>query len=135
MTIDQLLSAHLEYLGTNIERWLELLTDDAVVEFPYAGSLGVPARLEGRDAIRRYFVETIAKFKDLTFTDVRRYPTLDPDVALMEVHGSATILPAGLPYEQDYVILVKARGGRIALYREYWNPLPAIAPFGIEVKR
>jgi ketosteroid isomerase-like protein len=135
MTIDQLVTAHLERIGTDIERWLELLAADAVVEFPYAGSLGIPPRLEGRDAIRRYFVETIAGFEGLTFTDVRTHVTSDPDVALVEVHGAAHITATGRRYEQDYVMLVKARQGRIALYREYWNPLPAIAAFGMEAKR
>ena len=27
-------------------------------------------------------------------------------------------------------MVVRARGGRIVEYREYWNPLPAIEAFG-----
>ncbi|KFA88014.1 nuclear transport factor 2 family protein [Archangium violaceum] len=127
-----LLDAHLELIPSDIGRWLELFTDDAVVEFPYAAGLGLPERLEGREAIRQYFMDTPKHFLGLTFTNVRRYPTTEPDVALAEAHGSATIAATGSTYEQDYVMLVKARNGRISLYREYWNPVPGIRAFGGE---
>jgi hypothetical protein len=125
-----LLNAHLQLIGTDIERWLGLFAEDAVVEFPYARSLGLPERLEGLEAIRRYFVETPKHFRGLVFTNVRPYLTTDPEVALAEVHGSATIAVTGRQYEQDYFMLVKARDGRIALYREYWNPILGLEAFG-----
>jgi hypothetical protein len=124
------LDAHLQLIGTDIERWLGLFAEDAVVEFPYARSLGLPERLEGLEAIRRYFVETPKHFRGLVFTQVRRYLTDDPEVALAEVHGSATIAVTGRQYEQDYIMVLKARAGRIALYREYWNPLVGLEAFG-----
>lgn len=126
------MDAHLELIRTDIERWLELFTDDAVVEFPYAAGLELPQRLEGREAIRRYFADTPKHFQGLVFTNVRRYRTTAPDVALAEAHGSATIAVTGSGYEQDYVMLVKTRDGRISLYREYWNPLPGLRAFGGE---
>jgi hypothetical protein len=127
-----LLDAHLELIRTDLERWLELFTDDAVVEFPYAAGLELPQRLEGREAIRRYFADTPKHFQGLVFTNVQRYRTTDPDVALAEAHGSATIAVTGSGYEQDYVMLVKTRDGRISLYREYWNPIPGLRAFGGE---
>lgn len=127
-----LLDAHLDLIGTDIERWLELFADDAVVEFPYAPQLGLPERLEGREAIRQYFAETPKHFRGLVFTKVQRYLTTDPEVALAEAHGSATIAVTGNPYEQDYVMMVKTREGKISLYREYWNPLPGLKAFGGE---
>lgn len=131
-TAGMLMDAHLALIGTDIERWLELFAEDAVVEFPYARDLNLPGRLEGRAAIRTYFGDTPKHFLGLTFTNVRRYLTTDPDVALAEVHGSATIAVTGSPYEQDYVMLVQARNGRISLYREYWNVIPALKAFGGE---
>ena len=44
MTIDQLLSAHLEHIGTNIERWLELFAVIATVEFPVITAFGMEAK-------------------------------------------------------------------------------------------
>ncbi|KYG03215.1 phenazine biosynthesis protein, partial [Sorangium cellulosum] len=120
----QALDALLDLIVRDIEGWLALFADDATVEFPYATALGVPGRFEGKEAIRRYFQGTIERFRDLSLRDVRRYPTTDPDVALAEVHGSAIILPSGKRYEQDYVMVVATRDGKVVRYREYWNPAP-----------
>ena len=124
------LDAHLALIGRDMEAWLDLFADDATVEFPYAPALGVPALLEGKAAIRRYFEGALESFRDLTLGEVRRHPTTDPDVALAEAHGSATILPAGKRYEQDYVMMVQTRNGKIVRYREYWNLGPVIEAFG-----
>ncbi|WP_426756771.1 nuclear transport factor 2 family protein [Myxococcus sp. Y35] len=125
-----LMDAHLALIGTDIERWLGLFAEDAVVEFPYAPSLGAPERLVGREAIRGYFAETPKHFLGLVFSNVRRYLTTDPDVAIAEVHGSATIALTGKPYEQDYILVLKSREGRIVHYREYWDPILGLRAFG-----
>ncbi|WP_438027204.1 nuclear transport factor 2 family protein [Sorangium sp. So ce233] len=130
LTAAQALDAHLALIGRDLERWLDLFADDAVVEFPYAPALGAPAVLEGKAAIRRHFEGILERFRDLSLRDARRYPTTDPDVALAEVHGSAIILPAGRRYEQDYVMLVATRNGKVVRYREYWNPASALEAFG-----
>ncbi|KYG07453.1 phenazine biosynthesis protein [Sorangium cellulosum] len=126
----QALDALLDLVVRDIEGWLALFADDAIVEFPYATALGVPGRFEGKAAIRRHFQGTIERFRDLSLRDVRRYPTTDPDVALAEVHGSAIILPGGKRYEQDYVMVVATRDGKVVRYREYWNPAPVAEAFG-----
>ncbi|HEU4535486.1 MAG TPA: nuclear transport factor 2 family protein [Polyangiaceae bacterium] len=134
MNAEQLLRAHLDLLTTDVGRWVDLFADDALVEFPYAGSLGVTGRFEGRDAVAAYFTRALADFEGLTFSDVRVHPGADPGLAVAEVHGAARIKSTGRRYEQDYVMVVRARGGRIVHYREYWNPLPAAAAFGLEVR-
>ncbi|WP_437611082.1 nuclear transport factor 2 family protein [Sorangium sp. So ce834] len=126
----QALDAHLDLIGRDTQRWLDLFADDAIVEFPYATGLGVPGRFEGKPAIRRYFEGILERFRDLSLLDARRYPTTDPDVAIAEVHGSATILPAGKRYEQNYVMIVATRDGKIVRYREYWNPALVLEAFG-----
>ncbi|WP_437761600.1 nuclear transport factor 2 family protein [Sorangium sp. So ce281] len=129
----QALDALLDLIGRDMNRWLDLFADDATVEFPYAPALGAPARLEGKAAIRRHFEGILQSFHGLELRDVRRYPTTDPDVALAEVHGSATIGPARKRYEQDYVMIVATRNGRVVRYREYWNPAPVLEAFGGEL--
>lgn len=124
------LDEHLDLIGRDIQRWIDLFADDAVVEFPYAPSLGFPERLEGKAAIDRYFRGTPESFRDLAFRDVHRYQTSDPDLAIAEAHGSATVGANDTRYEQDYVMLVRTKGGKIVLYREYWNPVPALQAFG-----
>ncbi|TKC91475.1 nuclear transport factor 2 family protein [Polyangium fumosum] len=125
----QALDEHLALISKDIQRWVELFADDAVVEFPYAPP-GLPARLEGKAAIDTYFRPTPQTFVGLTFSDVRRYVTTDPDVALAEVHGTAQIPATGKRYEQDYVMVLRTRAGKIVHYREYWNVGLALEAFG-----
>ncbi|AKT41921.1 nuclear transport factor 2 family protein [Chondromyces crocatus] len=117
-------------ITTDTERWLELFAEDGMVEFPYAGSLGSPGRLEGKAAIRRYFTEALKSFEGLEFTRRRKHLLHDPDLVIAEVHGSATITTTGRRYEQDYVMVLQTRAGKIVLYREYWDPMAGLAAFG-----
>ncbi|MFP2905307.1 nuclear transport factor 2 family protein [Pyxidicoccus sp. 3LFB2] len=126
----ELLDAHLTLIASDIPRWLTLFADDAIVEFPYAAGTGLPSRLVGKEAIRNYFSGTPGVFKNLTFRDIRKHGTQDPDVAIGEAHGSATIATTSRPYEQDYVFVLQCREGRILRYREYWNPNAATESFG-----
>lgn len=126
----EVLDAHLALIGTDIERWLTLFADDATVEFPYAAGTNLPARFVGKEAIRAYFSRAPEVFLNLTFSNVRRYATSDSDVAIAEVHGTATIATTSKPYAQDYIFFVHCRDGRILRYREYWNPLPVFESFG-----
>lgn len=135
MNASQLLHAHLERITVDLEQWLDLFADDAVIEFPYAASLGTPARLDGKDAIRAYFREIVPTMENLVFSDGRHHPAHDPDVAWLEVHGAAQISSTGRRYEQDYVMFGRAREGRLVLYREYWDPCVAARAMGIELRK
>ena len=124
------LDAHLALVARDLEPWLALFADDAVVEFPYARGTSLPARLQGKDAIRAYFAHAPEVFLNFAFPEVRRYATSNPDVAIAEAHGTATIATTSRPYEQDYVLFVECKDGLIVRYREYWNPLAAQGSFG-----
>ncbi len=124
LTATEAMHAHLDLIARDIERWLDLFADDAVVEFPYAASVGASGRLEGKAAIAAYFRGTPAVFHGLRFRDVRVLPVQGASAVVAEVHGSATLAPTGKGYEQDYVMVMETAGGRITRYREYWNPLP-----------
>ena len=119
-------------IGTDVEAWLARFADDAVVEFPYAPSVARPARLAGKAAIAGYFRTAITLFQGLSFDDLRVVPGLDPDVAVVEAHGSATIATTGRRYDQDYVVFIRTRDGLVVSYREYWNPLAGLEAFGRE---
>jgi hypothetical protein len=124
------LDAHLALVARDLEPWLALFADDAVIEFPYAVGTGLPGRFEGKDAIRDYYARASEVFQGFAFRDVRRYATLDPNVAIAEAHGSATIATTSRPYEQDYVFIVECRDGLIVRYREYWNAVAVQGSFG-----
>jgi uncharacterized protein len=129
-TAEAIVRAHLALVTHDHPRWLSLFADDAVVEFPYAASLGRSTRLEGKAAIDAYFSGAAASFRDLAFRDVRIHVSTEPGVVVAEAHGSAQITTTGKTYEQDYVMIVETSEGKIRRYREYWNVLPGIEAFG-----
>ena len=51
---------------------------------------------------------------------------MNPDVAVFEMTAAGTIKDTGGPYEMSYVVVLTVRDGRIAHYRDYWNPLKAL---------
>lgn len=117
----------LRLIGTDIEGWLALFADDAVVEFPYAKGRNVPERFDGKPAIATYYREVIKLFSDLRFRDIRIIAGADPELAVAEAHGTAFLPHAGKTYEQDYVMVLRVKDGKAIHYREYWNPTAADA--------
>lgn len=128
--INQLLTDHLSLIGKDIQAWINLFAEDAVVEFPYAAALNLPARLEGKSAIYNYFTEALAQMQNLIFTHIREYQTLNSNVLFAECHGEADIIATGRHYQQDYVMRLETKDGKIVHYREYWNPILALEAWG-----
>jgi uncharacterized protein len=126
-----IIDAYLASISTNIEAWSDLLVEDAIMEVPYAAALGVPPRLAGKSVIYNYLKPAMALMPNLTFTNVRKYPTLNPNVWWVEVHGEAIVPTTGHHYQQDYVLLIEAKDGKIVYVCEYSNPVPSMDAFGI----
>jgi ketosteroid isomerase-like protein len=129
-TTAQVFAAHLELIGKDIQAWADLLAEDAVVEFPYASALGLPERLEGKPAIYNYMKNMIAQMQNWIFTNVREYQTSTPNVLFAEFHGEAVFVATGRHYQQDYVMRLETKDGKIIHYREYWNPVPILNTAG-----
>jgi ketosteroid isomerase-like protein/quercetin dioxygenase-like cupin family protein len=123
----EVFAAHLALLGKDVQAWLDLFAENAVIEFPYAST--TPGQLEGKAAIYNYMKDVPAQMQDLVFTNVRIYPTA-PNVLFAEVHGEAIIVATGRHYQQDYVMQLETQEGKIIHYREYWNPVPALEAWG-----
>jgi ketosteroid isomerase-like protein len=71
--------------GISTGAWKELHTwfsDDAVVEYPFA--LPSPTRLEGKEAIKKYFAAVSAYPMKLTMRDMVVHETSDPEVVVAE---------------------------------------------------
>ena len=127
-TTEQVLTELLSLMSKGVQTWVDLLAEDAVVEFPYASS--TPGRLEGKEAIYKYIKDALAQMQGLMFTNVRVYPTTNPNILWAEFHGESVIVPTGRYYQQDYALRLETREGKIVHYREYWNPMSAIKAWG-----
>ena len=72
--VSKLFFDHLELLkAQNMDKWVHLWADDAVIEFPYAPA-GSPSRLEGKSAIKDYFKDSSKYVNFLAWTGLQIYP-------------------------------------------------------------
>ena len=107
----------------------DMFAEDGVMEFPYAPP-GLTPRLDGRDALAAYLG---ALGEQIAFGAVSRpvvHETRDPSVVVLEFTGSGRATGTGRAYEQTYISVVTTSAGRIARYRDYWNPLVVLDAMG-----
>lgn len=112
--------------------FLEMLSDDAVMEFPFALP-GAPRRLESRAAIAEY-VRGLGNFvtiESMTVPVVHR--TTQVGVVILEFEGVGVSVQSGKSHNQTYISVITLRDGHIVHYRNYWNPLVVLeAMKGVE---
>jgi ketosteroid isomerase-like protein len=126
MTIaSDLLRRHFETLIGDNKQWQTLIAEDLVWELPYAPAIGHPERLSGREEAVRHISWFLGAVDNFRFFDLRIYPLVDPEAAIAEVKAEALIKPTGRIYRQDYVLFLRAVGGKIAFLREYFDPVRA----------
>ena len=126
MTIaSDLLRRHFETLVADNAQWQMLIADDLVWELPYAPAIGHPARLSGREAVVRHVNWFVGAVENFRFFDLGVYAFADPEGAVAEVKAEALIKPTGRLYRQEYVVFLRAAGGKIAFLREYFDPVRA----------
>jgi len=120
-----LLQRHLQTLVDDPEQWQTLIADDMVWELAYAPALGHPARLSGRGEVMRHVAWFLGAVENFRFFDLRLYAFADPQGAAAEVRAEGLIKPTGRIYRQDYVLFLRAAGGKIVFLREYFDPVRA----------
>jgi hypothetical protein len=104
------------------DEWIELWADDGVCEFPFAAE-GRPNRLCGKEEILEYMTQYPGRISIDGIDDFRVHLGFDPHVMVVEMSIRATTTQTGKPYNQQLVIIGQTKGGKLAHYREYWNPL------------
>ena len=126
MTIaSDLLQQHFETLVADNAQWQTLIANVLLWELPFAVALGHPSRLSGRDEVVRHanwFIGAVEKFR---FFDLRLQVMADPEAAVAEVKAEGVIKATGRIYRQEYVVFLRADGGKIVYLREYFDPTRA----------
>jgi uncharacterized protein len=126
MTIgSDLLQRHFQTLVADNAQWQTLIADDLVWELPFAPAIGHPARLSGREAVVRHVTWFLGAVENFRFFDLEVHAFADPEGAVAEVKAEALIEPTGRLYRQEYVVFLRAAGGKIAFLREYFDPTRA----------
>ena len=103
------------------ETYANLWTEDAMHEYPYAPA-PYSKKLEGRDAITAYIANVTQSATNWSFTNFVFTTTSNPDIVFVEFEGSALVTATGKKYQQIYIGCITLQGGKIARYREFWNP-------------
>jgi uncharacterized protein len=126
MTIaSDLLQRHIQTLVDDNAQWQALIADDLVWELTYAPAIGHPARLSGRAEVVRHVTWFLGAVEKFRFFDVEVHAFADPHAAVAEFKAEALIKPTGRIYRQQYVLFLRAAGGKIAFLREYFDPTRA----------
>jgi uncharacterized protein len=126
MTIaSDLLQRHIQTLVDDNGQWQTLIADDLLWELLYAPAIGHPARLSGRQEVVRHVTWFLGAVENFRFFDVKVYAFADPEAAVAEFKAEGLIKPTGRIYVQDYVLFLRAVGGKIAFLREYFDPVRA----------
>ena len=126
MTIaSDLLRRHFETLVADNAQWQTLIADDVLWELPFAPAIGHPSRLSGREEVVRHVTWFLGAVENFRFVDLEVYAFADPEGAVAEVKAEALIKPTGRLYRQEYVVFLRAAGGKIAFLREYFDPARA----------
>jgi uncharacterized protein len=134
MTIaSDLLEQHFQTLVTDNGQWQSLIADDLSWDLVYAPSLGHPARLSGREEVMRHVTWFLTAVENFRFFDLRVYPMAESEAAVAEIRAEALIKATGRSYHQEYVVFLRAKGGKIAHLREYFDPVRAAKALGAPI--
>ncbi|MFG1607848.1 nuclear transport factor 2 family protein [Actinoplanes sp. NPDC049265] len=122
VTAQKTFSSHMDHLAAGRGReWVDLFTEDAVLEFPYAPE-GYPARITGRKELLKHMEGFTSTFR-VEFTQLHFYETVDPSMVIARLDCVGVARDTGRPYNQSYLSVVETSDGKISRYVDYWNPL------------
>ena len=110
-------------LNGDADGFADLFAPDAVIELPFAGPPGMPARLEGREAIRenaRRVMASPLRLEDFEVAEL--YQTQDPEVVIAEMRTKGTVTTTGRSFTATSVQVLRIREGHIVLFRDFADP-------------
>jgi uncharacterized protein len=100
-----------------------LFAPDAVIEAPFAGRSGMPARQEGRETIRAYARQVLASpLRIEGFSVTSLHETSDPEVVIAEVAAKGTVATTGRSFTATSVQILRIRDGQIVSFRDFADP-------------
>jgi uncharacterized protein len=107
------------YLKTfrDADATLSLFAPDAVIELPYAASIGMPTRVQGIDQIHALHAKVVGIAPTLEFS----LPTIfiDTPEQVFAEYTANTRTADGRPFEQLYAAVLTVKDDRIVALREY----------------
>ena len=124
-----LVQEHLLYMTTDLAKWRALFNENAVWEFAFAPSAGLPGVARGIVEIAHRVEGFVARVEGLSFDDLKIYPINSADAVFAEFLGQAKVIGTGRHYHQNYVLYLRAEDGKIIFGREYFDATRVVAAF------
>jgi ketosteroid isomerase-like protein len=119
-TAKQLLQTYLDAISVGeMEKAIALFADDGAIEFPYFGSVNLPTRYQGPEALRQFFLPVVEGAENFKFKNVKIFPGQDENHVSGEYEVDAVIKKTGHRYQQLYGGRLIAADGKIKLLREF----------------
>jgi uncharacterized protein len=129
-TIDLALEFFVNNLTTpGWDNLMDLLADDAVIEFPFAPP-NRPAKLTGKQEIVSFFAALRGHMRLDEVRIVATHRTTDPNVVILQLEGKGQNIENGRIIESKYVEFLTFRDGLVVRLQDYWNPLIGILAMG-----
>lgn len=124
---------HLKFLSEgNIEKWIDLFTDNGILEFPYAPK-DFPKEVKGKEKLFEYMKNFPKHFK-VTFVNLYFHPTANSNLIIAEFESNGIALSTNNSYDQKYISVVTTDdSGRIERYVDFWNPIAAMEALGVNI--
>jgi ketosteroid isomerase-like protein len=111
-------------VAREMDAFADLFAADGVIEMPFAVE-GLPARLEGREAIREFSAGASSRPLEITeLRTVQLHQTLDPEVVIVELVTVGRVTTTGQPFEIPCIQVFRIRDGKIVLFRDYVGARP-----------
>jgi ketosteroid isomerase-like protein len=124
-----LVQEYLRYMTTDLTKWRALFNENAIWEFAFAPSAGVPGVARGIMEIAQRVEGFVARVEELIFDDLKIYQIAGADAVFAEFQGRAKVISTGRQYQQNYVVYLCAEDGKIIFAREYFDPARVVAAF------
>ncbi len=92
--------------------------DDVVYEAPYYDGL----IRTGKAELEAMLAAVEERFDEVSYVIVDHFPTLDPDLVIVEVRGDNKVRGSDRRYRNHYIMFLYFRDGLVYRWREFSNP-------------
>lgn len=96
---------------------LDQCADDVVYEAPYYG-----ITREGKAELAGMLAAVQERFDEISYVVVDDFPTVAPDLVIVEVRGDHRVRGSERRYRNHYIMLLYFRDDLVVRWREFSNP-------------
>jgi ketosteroid isomerase-like protein len=113
--------------SSDFAAWDNLVHEDVHMRFPFAPP-GIPGECAGRANCLQLIRGFFAAIESFEWYDLQLHAAQDPALVFGTGKSRVRLKPTGT-YGNEYCFVMKFFDGKLIEYREYFNPLPAMAAF------